>query len=219
MTRLPDALFRSPLPGLGRPLTETEGALAANYLNLLTKWSKTQRLVGSVEPMWLIENVFLDSLCFLAAIPPEARRLADVGSGAGIPGIPVAIVSPELEVDLIESRQRRVSFLSTAVRELSLPRVRVVGARVEDLSVSHSQLFDAITVRCAGDVRAIIPRVLPLLRPGGVLVISASPGSSGRDGDLVVTRTLNGRPRTFQRIVKPLTVLDRIMPNPRQCST
>ena len=161
MTRLPAALFRSPVPGLGRPLTEAEGSMASKYLNILIKWSKSQRLVGSVEPMWLIENVFLDSLCFLEALPSSARRLADVGSGAGIPGIPIAIVSPELEVDLIESRQRRVSFLSTAVRELALPRVRVVGARVEDLAESHAELFDAITMRCAGEVRAFIPRVLP----------------------------------------------------------
>lgn len=176
--------------------------MATNYLNILIKWSKYQRLVGSVEPRWLIENVFLDSLCFLGALPFEARRLADVGSGAGIPGIPVAIVSPDLEVDLIESRQRRVSFLSTAVRELALPRVRVVGARVEDLSASHAELFDAITMRCAGELRTLIPRVLPLLRPGGTLVVSARPGSSA-SGDLVVIRTLSGRPRTFERFVKP----------------
>jgi len=201
VTRLPAELFRSPLPGLGRPLTDMEGAMAINYLNLLVKWSKVQRLVGSVEPMWLIENVLLDSFCFLGALPSAARRLADVGSGAGIPGIPVAIVSPECEVDLIESRQRRISFLSTAVRALALPRVRVVGARVEDLAESHADLFDAITMRCAGEVRALVPQVLPLLRPGGTLIVSARPGSSG---ELVFVRTLNGRSRTFRLFVKPL---------------
>ena len=200
MTRLPAELFRSPLPGLGRPLTDMEGAMAINYLNLLVKWSKVQRLVGSVEPMWLIENVLLDSFCFLGALPSAARRLADVGSGAGIPGIPVAIVSPECEVDLIESRQRRISFLSTAVRALALPRVRVVGARVEDLAESHAELFDAITMRCAGEVRTLVPRVLPLLRPGGTLVVSARPGSSG---DQVLIRTLTGRFRTFRLFLKP----------------
>jgi 16S rRNA (guanine527-N7)-methyltransferase len=157
-----------------------------------------------VEPMWLIENVFLDSLCFLEALPSAARRLADVGSGAGIPGIPIAIVSPGLEVDLIESRQRRVSFLSTAVRELALPRVRVVGARVEDLATSHAELFDVVTMRCAGEIRTLVPRVLPLLRPGGTLIVSAKPGS-GDGGNLVVVSTRSGRPRSFRCFVKPFS--------------
>jgi 16S rRNA G527 N7-methylase RsmG len=92
--------------------------------------------------------------------------------------------------------------LSTAVRELALARVRIVGARVEDIAASHAELFDAATMRCVGDVRAVIPRVLPLLRPGGTLVVSARPGSSA-SGDIVVMRTLSGRPRTLHRFVKP----------------
>jgi hypothetical protein len=58
-------------------------------------------------------------------------------------------------------------------------------------------------MRCAGEVRTLVPRVLPLLRPGGTLVVSAGPGSSA-NGDLVVIRTLSGRPRTFRRFVKPV---------------
>src|SRR5688572_4764254 len=95
---------------LGRPLDQHELAAFGKYLTLLVKWQRVQRLVGSSDPEWIVEHLFLDSLLFLQVLPAELESLADVGSGAGFPGIPIKIVRPDLRVTLIESRQRRVSF-------------------------------------------------------------------------------------------------------------
>ena len=118
MTTLPEALFTTPLPGLGRPLTRPEGEAVYNYLELLIKWQKAHRLVGSTDVAWMIENIIIDSFAFLEHLPSEARMVADVGSGAGVPGVPIAIVRPDLDMSLVEVRRHRVSFLSTAIREL-----------------------------------------------------------------------------------------------------
>lgn len=202
MTRLPSRLFGSPLPGLGRPITAPEGDLATNYLNILTKWQRSQRLVGSVEPAWLVDNVLLDSLCFLGAVPSAARLIVDVGSGAGIPGIPIAIVAPHLRLALIESRQRRVSFLSTVVRELALENVDVIGCRVQELAPMHTGRYDAAVMRCAGELSTLLPSVLPLLKAGGVLVVSSKADRSAGDGELVEIQTLRGGVRVFKRFTK-----------------
>lgn len=163
-------------PGiLGRVLTEQELAAFSRYIDLLQQWQKIHRLVGSVEPGWIVENLFLDSLLFLRVLPPYLGSMVDLGSGAGFPGIPIKIVRPHLEVALIESRARRVSFLSTVLRELELDRIRVVAGRVESLPCEMAGAFEAVVMRCAGDLGRLLPQAQRLLAPGGVVILSGPP--------------------------------------------
>ena len=202
MTALPEALFTTPLPGLHRPLTRSEGDQLNKYLKLLMKWQQTHRLIGSIGVEWMIENVVLDSLAFLELVPRDARRVADVGSGAGLPGLPIAIVRPDLGMSLVEVRRRRVSFLSTAVRELGLERVEVLAARVEDLAATHRDRFDAVVMRCAGAPASILPPALAILRRGGVVVMTAKRGSTGGGEEGITVGMPNGRLRQFRRVHK-----------------
>ena len=200
MSGLPRPLARGPLPGIGRQLTGSEAATLDKYLEILCKWQKTHRLVGSVEPAWVAENVVLDSIAFLEVLPAGVTRLADLGSGAGIPGIPIAIVRPDLHLCLIEARQRRASFLSTVVRELGLARVEVVASRAESLSVEELDRFDAVVMRCAGRATSMLALAARLLRPGGSVVMSAGPSTEPAPGAEVLTvRTPSGTLRTFHR--------------------
>ena len=204
MTRVPLSVLTTSLPGIGRQLTSSEAEHLHKYINLLIKWQGSHRLVGSTKPRWLIDNIFLDSLGFLEVLPPAVQQLADIGSGAGVPGIPIAIVRPDLELTLIEARRRRVSFLSTAIRELGLSHVQVVGARVETLEQNYGGRFDAIVMRCAGDLNAMLPHVLPLLRRGGAVVASAGPSPKAPSGGEVLTvRTHARQLRGFVRYFKP----------------
>lgn len=160
---------------LGRELTETELHMFSKYLQLLRKWQKVQRLIGSAEPGWIVDRLFLDSLMFLQILPPEIESICDVGSGAGLPGIPMKIVKPDLHVTLIESRQRRVSFLSEAIRVLGLGNAAVLAIRVEDAPPSIRRSFEAAVLRCAGSVDEMVPVVSGLVAPGGLIVCSGPP--------------------------------------------
>jgi 16S rRNA (guanine527-N7)-methyltransferase len=160
---------------LGRPLRDDEATLLHNYLNLLIKWQKTHRLVGSSDPDWIVDNVILDSLLFARALPRPVTSICDVGSGAGIPGIPLKIVLSTVDVTLIEPRQRRASFLSTVIRELSLQRCRVINARLEQVVADLASTFEAVVMRCAGDIEDFVVPASRLLRAGGVIVTSGPP--------------------------------------------
>jgi 16S rRNA (guanine527-N7)-methyltransferase len=160
---------------LGQPLSEAELAAFDKYLKLLQKWQQSQRLVGSTDPDWIVEHLFLDSLLFLRVLPPGTASIADLGSGAGFPGIPIKIVRPEIEVALIESRERRVSFLATTVRELGLQRIRVVNARAERSAQQMPAAFAAAVMRCAGNPIHIMPIAAKLVAPGGVVIASGPP--------------------------------------------
>jgi 16S rRNA (guanine527-N7)-methyltransferase len=160
---------------LGRPLDQHELAAFGKYLTLLVKWQRVQRLVGSSDPEWIVEHLFLDSLLFLQVLPAELESLADVGSGAGFPGIPIKIVRPDLRVTLIESRQRRVSFLSAVVRELGLDRIQLLNERFERLGPDTEGTFGAVVMRCAGDPEVLLPDARRLVSQGGAVVLSGPP--------------------------------------------
>jgi len=143
-------------------------------LELLIKWGETTRLISSTEPHWIVEHLLLDSLLFLRVLSPEVRSLLDFGAGAGLPGIPIKIVRPDIELTLLEGRRRRASFLSTVVRELGLSGTQVVNARAEDAPGLRGA-FDAVTMRCAGALDRTLPLASEFVAPGGVLVASGPP--------------------------------------------
>lgn len=159
---------------LGRPLQPAEAEKFSKYLNTLIKWQKTQRLVGSADPMWIVEHLFLDSLLFLRLLPPTLGTLLDLGSGAGFPGLPIKIVRADTEVWLAESRRRRVSFLSSVARELGLRGLRVTAERMAEGQSEMDGRFDAVVMRCAGEVNTLLPLGARLITKGG-LVIAAGP--------------------------------------------
>jgi 16S rRNA (guanine527-N7)-methyltransferase len=116
----------------------------------------------------------LDSLLFLRILSPAVRSLLDFGAGAGLPGIPIKIVKPEIQLTLLESRRRRASFLSAAVRELGLSGACVVSARAEDAPELRGS-FDAVAMRCAGSLERTLPLAAGFVAPGGIVVASGPP--------------------------------------------
>jgi 16S rRNA (guanine527-N7)-methyltransferase len=160
---------------LGRSLERQELELFGKYMNLLCKWQKIQRLIGSDDPKWIVDNLFLDSLLFLRVLPSDPTSVADLGSGAGFPGIPIKIVRPDVKMTLIESRQKRVSFLSTVVRELMLEGIRIAGGRAEHLSGHLAGSFEVVVIRCAGEPEAVIDAARRLVAPNGTIVVSGRP--------------------------------------------
>ena len=92
-----------------------------------------------------------------------------------MPGIPLKLVDPELRLTMVESRQRRVSFLSSAIRELSLTETLVVGERLEGVVRQFAGRFDAVVARCAGDIGYVVGIGAHLVRPGGVVIASGPP--------------------------------------------
>ncbi len=195
LERLADAAPRI----LGRSISDREVAAFDTYLEMLLKWQRVQRLVGSSDPDWIVENLFLDSLLFLQALPEGVTSAADLGSGAGFPGIPIKIVSPGLSMTLIEGRERRVSFLSAVLRELALPEIRVVSGRGEDVAAEGKASFGAVLLRCAGDPSEVVPVARKLLDPGGVVIVAGPPRKRPLgDGRWVEVEAIQpGRTRRF----------------------
>lgn len=131
------------------------------YLAELARWGARTNLVGSLERAALEQHV-RDSLGGASALR-EGARVVDLGSGAGFPGVPIAIARRDLAVTLLEIREKRVNFLRHVVRELALD-CRVVRGRIEDVP---AVLFDYAVARAVAAPAEIIPRALPWVEESG----------------------------------------------------
>jgi 16S rRNA (guanine527-N7)-methyltransferase len=141
------------------------------YLTLLARWNATYNLTAIRDPREMVAKHLLDSLAmhpYIDAIANAAGRLADLGTGPGLPGIPLAIAKPGLQVTLVESNGKKTRFLREAVRKLGLGNVEVVESRIEAFDAPGR--FDAITARALATLPAILESGGHLLRPGGVLL-------------------------------------------------
>ena len=163
---------------LGRDLTESEVGAFQAYFSLLRRWQAVHRMVGSTEPRWVVDHLLLDSLLFSSFLPSPDCQVLDFGSGAGIPGVPLGITHPDLQLTLLEPRRRRASFLSEVLRTLGWPNALVVPSRAEAALAERPELnggFDVVMARCAGPLVTHVTEVRPFLRSNGRIVISGPP--------------------------------------------
>ena len=148
------------------------------YLALIEKWNRTHNLTAILDPRRMVTHHLLDCLAVLPHLPRKTGlRLADVGSGGGFPGIPLAICRTAWHVTLIEASQKRAAFLRQAAVELPLRNVEVVSARVE--SYYPSSPFDVAISRAYSDLATFVQQALHLVDPSGRL--AAMKGSCPRD--------------------------------------
>jgi 16S rRNA (guanine527-N7)-methyltransferase len=165
----------TPRSALERGLGEMALALPAgaadrllDYVALLAKWNRTYNLTAIRDPAAMVKQHLLDSLSVLPHLPlAEGGRLADAGSGAGLPGIPLAIARPAWQVVLAESNQKKAAFLRQCAIELGLGNVAVHEGRVE--AWRPQPLFDLVISRAFAALEEFIAACRHLITPGGVL--------------------------------------------------
>ena len=162
---------------------------AAEYARLLATEGTVRGMIGPREVPRLWERHLLNSAA-IASLVSVGARVVDVGSGAGLPGIPLALARPDLIVTLLEPLARRVAFLTECVRRLGLERVTVVRGRAEEGPIRR-QLggADVVTARAVAPLDKLAGWCLPLLRPGGLLL--AMKGSTAA-AELAATGPLPG---------------------------
>ena len=152
------------LIALGLTLAPDTQEKLLDYIALIEKWNRVYNLTAIREPERMVSHHLLDSL----AVAPHlhAKRLLDVGSGAGLPGIPLALANPDMQVTLLDSNHKKAAFLNQAVMELKLKNAEVCAERVE--SWQTERRFDVIISRAFSDMGEFVRITRHLLAPGGL---------------------------------------------------
>lgn len=209
--------FYQDLAELNLSLTEGQVQKFVRYYEILMEWNKKMNLTAIVEFEEVLKKHFIDSLSVLSLkeIHLEGRcSLADIGTGAGFPGIPLKILYEDMEVLLLDSLRKRTGFLNEVISELGLKSIQVVHGRAEEVSrdSAYRESFDVVVSRAVADLPVLLEYCMPFVKQGGYFVayksleIEDELARSGRAVDL-----LGGKVQECNRFFLPHSEIGRTL--------
>lgn len=187
-------------------LTEKQLAQFQRYMELLVEWNQKMNLTAITDPEGVTVKHFYDSLILLQAVEiPEGARLIDVGTGAGFPGIPLAIARPDIRLTLLDSLNKRLTFLAEVCRELGI-QAELRHARAEEGGRQKElrEQFDVATARAVAGMNVLSEYCLPFVKKGGVF--AAMKGPDGEEEVKAAARgigVLGGKPEKLEKFELP----------------
>lgn len=146
------------------------------YMNLLIEWNEKVNLTAITKEEEIIEKHFIDSLLIEDEIK-DCKKIIDVGTGAGFPGIPIAITNPDIEIVLVDSLNKRINFLEEVIRNLNLINVKVIHGRAEDLGKdsNYREKFDCATARAVAPLNVLLEYLIPFTKVKGKVICMKGP--------------------------------------------
>lgn len=149
----------------------------ATYLSELKRWSAAYNITGIKNDRDIVVKHFLDSLLYLHPVPKGSVRIADIGSGAGFPGIPMKIVRPEIGMYLIEPSGKKATFLRHMKRRLNMQDIEIIQKNVEAIVITSDLKMpvDIAVTRALFDVREFISKAAHIVRPDGIFILNKGP--------------------------------------------
>jgi 16S rRNA (guanine527-N7)-methyltransferase len=212
---------------LGVEINDDQLKQFERYYEVLADWAERVSLTTvkdyeGVQRRHFLESAALISLLDQEDLSLEGKSLIDIGSGAGIPGIPLKILVPSLQVTIVEAKQRKAEFLKALVTELDLTDVTLVARRAEEAARDprHREEYDFAVAKALAPLRTLAELTLPLTRMGGIVV-----APKGRDAEnevkeaVVALETLKGAIRAVEPIPmaeppQTVIILDKLLPTP-----
>lgn len=209
-----EAILREGLTALSLP---TEGIPALlRYAELLAEKNKVMNLTAITDPAEVARLHFLDCAALLALADLRGKRVVDVGTGAGFPGLPLKILEPSIQLTLLDAQRKRVDFLREVCGELGLKDVECVHGRAEEFAQQHRETFDLAVSRAVAALPVLAELCLPLVKPGGLfLAMKSNKTDEEIEAAAPIIQTLGGEPpfvmdyrlpgsEAYQRIVTVL---------------
>ena len=183
-----------------KPLNIAPDAMAeerfAKYCHNLIETNKVMNLTGITEPREVYLRHFADSVALLACADFSGKRVIDVGTGAGFPGLPLKIAQPSMDLTLLDSLRKRVDFLQDTCNLLDLPDVKCIHARAEETAMlpEYRDGFDIVVSRAVASLPMLCELCLPYVKPGGLfLAMKSKDYEEELEGAKNAIKTLQGR--------------------------
>ena len=204
---MPDAIFDKCLEA-GISIPAAAPKQLAEYLRSLIEWNQRMDLTAITNPQDIITRHFVDSLMPIGidGMLPMDASVIDVGSGAGFPGLPLAIARPDIRVTLLDAQKKRVGFLSAVIDALSLTNVKVIHGRAEDTAAmpAHKESYDRAIARAVAPLNLLLEYLLPFVKIGGAALCWKGPlvAREWLDGEYAAA-SLGGRLKTPIKVSLP----------------
>ncbi len=207
---------------MGLRFEEGEITALGRYLAMLLAANAQMNLTGITEPSEAWRRHVLDSLTLIAPLAElgEGAKVADVGSGGGAPGVPLAITMPQVKFTLIEATGKKAEFLRAVAAGLGLGNVEVIGERAEEVALPGApgrESFDAVVARAVGRLNVLAELALPLVKPGGfAMLIKGQKAEEELAEAAAAIGILGGRHgSTIETPMGRIVVLEKVSRTPR----
>ena len=181
------------------------------YMNLLIEWNEKINLTAITDPKDIILKHFVDCATIENKISKDAK-VVDVGTGAGFPGIPLKILRDDLDVVLVDSLNKRVSFLNEVVEKLKLENISAIHSRIEDFGKNklYRENFDVATSRAVANLSTLAEYMIPLIRVGGnCICMKGSEVKEEINSSNNAVKILGGRVKSVDNFCLPETDMKR----------
>ena len=155
-------------------LSEEQYEKFYDYMKLLTEWNEKVNLTAITEPEEIISKHFVDSLTILPYIK-EGKKVIDIGTGAGFPGIPLKIAKPEIEITLLDSLNKRIMFLEEIISKLNLKEIEAIHSRAEEYVKDNRESYDIAVSRAVAELPTLLEYLLPYVKVGGKCICMKGP--------------------------------------------
>ncbi len=185
----------------GEELNNEQLEQFAKFADFLLETNKSINLTAIRDLEGVYIKHFLDSLTLLKAIPENTKNIIDIGSGAGFPGLPIAIARPDIKVTMVESIGKKVSFIEKSIELLNLSNAKAINERAEKLSLgkNFNQKFDVVTARAVTALPELIKLCIPFIHKNGIMIAMKSENKEELD---MAERVLIGENLKIEKIVK-----------------
>ncbi len=197
----------------------------ARYCGMLQEWNQRMNLTAITDDQGVAEKHFLDSLLPLTLWElPRGARLVDVGTGAGFPAVPIKLLRPDIQITLLDSLQKRLTFLEEVCGQLGI-QAELLHARAEDAGrdPARRERYDVATSRAVAGMDLLAEYCLPLVRPGGVLLaLKGSGGAAEAQAGAAMVERCGGTLRAVKEYALPsgdrrtLVVVEKTAPTPKR---
>jgi 16S rRNA (guanine527-N7)-methyltransferase len=217
-----EQLLHKGLTTLGLPTTGIPSLL--RYADMLVEKNKVMNLTAITEPSDIATLHFLDCAALLPLADWAGKSVADVGTGAGFPGMPLRILEPSIRLTLLDSLNKRIDFLKEVCTDLGLDDVNCVHGRAEEFAAAHRESYDIVTSRAVANLQMLCELCLPLVKEGGYF-LSMKAVDSDQELKLAYTaiKTLGGQVEQVKDytipgtdVVHRLIFIKKIGPTPQK---
>lgn len=182
------------------------------YYELLITWNEKMNLTSITDKDEVIYKHFVDSIALIKYVDISDKYILDVGTGAGFPGIPLKIISPNAKIVLLDSLAKRVNFLNEVINELGLDNITAVHGRAEDFAnnISYREKFDIVTSRAVANLSTLSEYCIPFVKLNGQFI----PYKSGNVDEEIINAKkalgiLGGKISVVEKFIPPNTDFDR----------
>ena len=218
-------LFSDGIQALSGTVTEKQTELFAKYSEMLVEWNEKMNLTAVTDPDGISVKHFLDSILPIYHIDFDGcRSIADIGTGAGFPGIPLKIMMPDKRLVLIDSLNKRINFLKAITDEIGLDNTECIHGRAEEMGkkAEYREKFDAVVSRAVANMKVLCEYCLPFVKVGGMFVaLKAENAEEELETAKPMIGTLGGKveevisaPLPMSDITRKLIVVRKVAPTP-----